>query len=91
MKKTRKPNLDKPLTDAEWNSLGKTMHGISGLPKNVQQAVRNSAGRPRVDNPKERVTVRLDPEILAALRAQGKGWQTRMNEVLKAWAKRHPA
>lgn len=32
---------------------------------------------------KEQVTVRLDPSILAALRAGGPGWQSRMNDMLK--------
>lgn len=31
---------------------------------------------------KEQVTVRLDPSILAALRAGGPGWQSRMNDLL---------
>ena len=31
---------------------------------------------------KEVVTLRLSPEILQAFRATGKGWQTRMNDVL---------
>ena len=34
---------------------------------------------------KEQVAIRLDPDVLAAFRAQGPGWQTRMNTVLKEW------
>ena len=44
-------------------------------------------GRPPVENPKEKVTLRLDPEVAAALRASGKGWQTRVNEVLRDWVR----
>lgn len=40
---------------------------------------------------KEQVAIRLDAEVLAAFRATGRGWQTRMNEVLKAWLKDHAA
>jgi uncharacterized protein (DUF4415 family) len=40
---------------------------------------------------KEQVAVRYDPEVLAAFRATGKGWQTRMNEALKDWLKEHAA
>lgn len=29
------------------------------------------------------VSLRLDPDVVAALRAQGRGWQTRLNAVLK--------
>ena len=35
--------------------------------------------------PKERVTVRLDPEILEWLKAQGRGYQTRINAILRAY------
>lgn len=32
---------------------------------------------------KSPVKIRLDPDVLAALRASGRGWQTRVNEVLR--------
>ena len=40
---------------------------------------------------KEAVTLRLDRDVLKWLRAQGKGYQTRINQVLRAWydAARH--
>jgi uncharacterized protein (DUF4415 family) len=31
------------------------------------------------------VTLRLDADLLDWFRAQGPGWQTRMNAVLRAW------
>lgn len=40
-------------------------------------------GRPRVPNPKAQVSVRLDPDVLEALRRSGPGWQGRMNEALR--------
>lgn len=33
---------------------------------------------------KEPVKLRLDADVLAALRASGDGWQTRINEMLRA-------
>lgn len=33
---------------------------------------------------KEPVKLRLDPDVLAALRASGDGWQTRINDMLRA-------
>jgi uncharacterized protein (DUF4415 family) len=33
---------------------------------------------------KQAVKIRLDPDVLAALRATGEGWQTRINETLRA-------
>jgi uncharacterized protein (DUF4415 family) len=35
--------------------------------------------------PKRQVTLRLDADLLDWFRAQGPGWQTRMNAVLRAW------
>lgn len=40
-------------------------------------------GRPRKAQPKISTTVRLDPEVLEYFRATGKGWQTRLGEVLR--------
>lgn len=35
-------------------------------------------------------TVRFDLDVLAAFKATGKGWQTRMNDALREWIKEHP-
>lgn len=40
-------------------------------------------GRPPVEVKRPMVSMRLDPDVLAALRASGKGWQTRVNAVLR--------
>jgi len=39
-------------------------------------------GRPKTDNPKASVTVRLDAEIVDYYKSGGPGWQTRMNSDL---------
>lgn len=52
-------------------------------------AVRRRAGRPAGSGRKEQVAIRFDREVLAAFRAAGPGWQTRMNEALKDWLKTH--
>ncbi len=46
-------------------------------------------GRP-VGQTKASQTVRFDLDVLAAFKATGKGWQTRMNEALREWIKEHP-
>jgi uncharacterized protein (DUF4415 family) len=40
-------------------------------------------GRPKSAAPKKLVSLRIDPAVLAAYRATGPGWQTRINIVLK--------
>ncbi|PRC94329.1 BrnA antitoxin family protein [Solimicrobium silvestre] len=38
---------------------------------------------------KQAVKLRFDPDVLAALRSTGRGWQTRVNEVMREWVKTH--
>jgi uncharacterized protein (DUF4415 family) len=45
--------------------------------------VRRGPGRPKSAAAKEQISVRLDPDVLAALRAGGPGWQSRINALLR--------
>lgn len=54
------------------------------------EAYRRQRGRP-AGSDKESTTIRLDRDILAAFRAGGPGWQTRMNAALRDWLKTHSA
>jgi len=40
-------------------------------------------GRPPLESPKQRIAIRLDRDVLAGLRASGRGWQTRVNALLR--------
>ena len=40
-------------------------------------------GRPRMKNPKQLLSLRLPPEVIAGWKATGPGWQTRMADVLR--------
>ena len=51
--------------------------------------MKRSPGRPKADATKERVTIRLSPEVTAYFRSTGKGWQTRVDEALKAYVRAH--
>ena len=48
----------------------------------VVDAMKRGRGRPKLMHPKERVSLRLDRDIVAAYKATGKGWQSRVNEIL---------
>ena len=48
-------------------------------------------GRPSVENPKVQVTLRLDADLLGRLRASGSGWQSRLNDAVRAWMDRSTA
>ena len=53
-------------------------------------ALRRSRGKNK-NATKEQVAIRFDAEVLAAFRAGGPGWQTRMNAALKEWLDNKPA
>ncbi len=40
-------------------------------------------GRPKSDDPKQQVTLRLDAAVLDGFRATGPGWQSRINAELR--------
>ena len=40
---------------------------------------------------KERITIRLSPEVVQRFRDTGDGWQTRVNAALQDWLESHKA
>ncbi len=40
-------------------------------------------GRPKADVTKVSTTIRLDADIIAAFKAEGSGWQSRINDALR--------
>src|SRR5271163_4847356 len=55
--------------------------GEGGPNPRVAQAIRRTAGRPRLENPKQAIKLRLDAEVVEHFRSGGPGWQTRINET----------
>lgn len=49
----------------------------------ADELFRRKIGRPRSPNKKLSVLLRLDPEVVALFKADGEGWQTRMNDALR--------
>jgi uncharacterized protein (DUF4415 family) len=56
------------------------------LPEEVVDAIKRSRGQrgPQKEPTKELISLRLDRDVVAALRATGFGWQTRANDALRA-------
>ena len=48
----------------------------------LKRAVVKKGGRPRSDNPRQLISLRLPPDVIARWKATGPGWQTRMAERL---------
>lgn len=73
-------NLEWTQTDFARAVSGREWFESRGLP--VPQPRRRGPGkRPR----KVAISVRLSPEVLAGLRATGRGWQSRIDSVLREW------
>jgi uncharacterized protein (DUF4415 family) len=49
----------------------------------LARAVFKKAGRPKSANPKQMISLRLPPEVVARWKATGPGWQTRMAKRLE--------
>ncbi|HEY0149013.1 MAG TPA: BrnA antitoxin family protein [Allosphingosinicella sp.] len=88
----RKPDLDSSWIDPddapEWPEEAWDRAEFSVGGKVVRQATGTltKRGRPTVgDAPKQQVTLRLPPEVIAHFRAGGAGWQTRIGEVLQRY------
>ena len=48
----------------------------------LERATVKKGGRPRSENPRQLISLRLPPEVIARWKATGPGWQTRMAERL---------
>jgi uncharacterized protein (DUF4415 family) len=50
----------------------------------MHASIKRSRGRPKVDNPKEAVTLRLSPDVVEKFKAAaGDEWRARMANALK--------
>ncbi len=88
-KLVRKTLAESPMTPARKRNLARLAQrpdseiDVSDIPPLKESfwktAVRNPFYRPV----KQQLTVRLDSDVLAWLRQQGKGYQTRLNTVLR--------
>lgn len=49
----------------------------------LMESIKRARGRPRLEAPKQAVTLRLDPLTLAKFKATGKNWRARMAKILE--------
>jgi uncharacterized protein (DUF4415 family) len=79
-----RPDDDNPEWTAEEIRHARPL--LEVLPKEVVDAIKRSRGQrgPQRQPTKELISLRLDRDVLAALRATGLGWQTRANDALRA-------
>ncbi len=68
--------------------------GSKALPEIFGQEVADKlikkSRRPRQKAAQVLTQIHLDAEVLAVFQSTGEGWETRVNEALKAWIAEHP-
>jgi uncharacterized protein (DUF4415 family) len=69
--------------DDEWFAAARPAGEV--LPPRVYAALtdKRARGRPKAEVTKVFTGIRLDADVLAALKATGPGWQTRVNTILR--------
>ncbi len=67
------PDDVRPILDDDWFEEADAFKG--------QKLVKR--GRPKSENPKQPVTIRLDRDVLEWFKQGGEGWQTRINIELR--------
>ncbi len=59
------------------------------LPPDLLRTMGIKARGPQKAPTKQATTIRLSPEVMAAFKATGAGWQTRIDAALKDWLRTH--
>ena len=89
MKPVRKTLSDSPMTPARQRRLAKLAErpdsaiDFSEIPPLKESFWKDAVRNPFYRPVKRQLTVRLDADVVAWLRHQGKGYQTRLNRVLR--------
>jgi uncharacterized protein (DUF4415 family) len=83
------PEVD-AFEQALLRSLGQAERGEAGRVSTPEDIAARKRGRPagsRKAAPKVQTAIRFDPDVLSALKATGRGWQTRVNDMAREWLK----
>jgi uncharacterized protein (DUF4415 family) len=68
------------LTDEEL----KNARPFAEVFPDLAESIKRSRGRPATGKAKQVVSIRLDQDVVEKFKATGKGWQTKVNDILKA-------
>ena len=49
----------------------------------AMKAMRNKGGRPRADAPRAHITFRWDPDLVASIKATGRGFNARVERIIR--------
>lgn len=87
---SKKPNPE--MIDAEnpeWTGeMFTAAKPFSAMPEQLKASLRGQRGMQKAPT-KERITIRVSSEVTEYFRSTGKGWQTRLDDVLKEYVSAH--
>lgn len=88
------PSAISPASETDWERLRVLEDGDiddSDIPEPTAEEFARAVLRKGLAPvlPKRQVTLRLDGDVLAWFRAQGAGYQTRINQLLRAYMEAH--
>jgi len=81
---------------AEWTDedFARALPAREALPKifppEIAAAMLKPRGQPKPETPKVHLNLSLDADVVDGFKATGRGWQSRMNQVLRDWIRAHP-
>ncbi|AEG51858.1 BrnA antitoxin family protein [Sinorhizobium meliloti] len=78
----RKIDSDPDAPEATDEQLAKAKPFAEAFP-DLAESIKRARGRPAVENPRQQISIRLDPDVIEHYKATGKGWQSRMNDDLR--------
>ena len=93
MKKKPLTNKDGEVRELTRKDINKMRSAREVLPADLADVLpKRKIGQrgPQKQPTKVSVTVRYSPEVVKYFKDTGTGWQTRMDDILKKWIKKHP-
>lgn len=91
MARKRKLGADNDAPEMTAADFSRAKQAVQVMPE-VVAAMKRARGRPKLARPKEHVTLRLDAKVVDAFKAEGPGWQARINAALvRVIRRRRPA
>jgi uncharacterized protein (DUF4415 family) len=83
-----KEDWDEVSDNPEWTEDDfKNARPFAEVFPDLAESIRRARGRPAIEAPKRQISLRLDPDVIDAFKATGKGWQGRINAALRKAAK----
>lgn len=81
-KRPNRENIDAESPELDDSFFARARSAGEALGPAFLIKAKRTPGRPKVEEPKKPVSIRLRPEVLDHLRSTGAGWQTRVDDAL---------